>query len=140
MNKFSVKFAWLWLAVALLVPAAHAQGTAAGSHAITNAAPSMALPAPRNPPIHGTVIAVDTNAMTLTIGHSVFSVGPKIKITKANQAVTLADIKVGDYAVVIYAKSTNGILHALNIRTGPHPPVKPRQPTTATPAAPAARN
>ena len=139
MNKYySVKAACLWLAIALLLPvAAHAQGTAVG----TNAASTNMIPRPpiqRTPPINGYVIAVDTNAMTLAIGNSVFTVGPKTRISKANKAAALSDIKVGDYAVVIYVKAPNGSLNALGIRIRPHPAVKARQTTSATTATPAA--
>lgn len=139
MNKYySVKAAWLWLAIALLLPvAAHAQGTAVGTNATASTNMIPRPPIQRTPPIHGYVVAVDTNAMTLAIGNSVFSVSPKTRISKANKAAALADIKVGDYVLVVYVKAPDGSRNALSIRVGLHPPVKARQTTNATPATPA---
>jgi hypothetical protein len=143
MNKSSFKTALLSFAAALLVPvAALAQGTAAGTNTAntaftitTNLVPRPA-PTRRQPPIHGYVSAVDTNAMTLTIGNSTFSISPKTRIAKPTGIAKLSDIKVGEYAVVVYAKDTDGSLKALGIRVTIHPPVKPRQPTDAMAPAP----
>ena len=141
MNKSPIKTALLLLAITLLVPVAVlAQVNVAGTNAVaitTNMIPRPAPPIHRLPPIHGVVSAVDTNAMTLTIGNSTFSVSSKTKIAKANGAVKLSDINVGDYALVVYIKGPDGSLKALGIRVTIHPPVKPRQPTDAMVPAPA---
>ena len=142
MNKSPIKTALLLLAITWLIPVAVlAQVNVAGTNAVaitTNMIPRPAPPIHRLPPIHGVVSAVDTNAMTLTIGNSTFSVSSKTKIAKANGAVKLSDINVGDYAVVVYIKGPDGSLQALGIRVTIHPPIKPRQPTDSTTTAPTA--
>lgn len=140
MNKSSAKIALLSLVVALLVPTlGHAQDTNA-ARGTTNSLPNL-TPASRPLPLHGTVAAVNTAAMTLTVGDSVLAATSKTRIVKANKAATLSDIKVGDVVNVSYLKVNDGTLRAITIRVVVRPAVKPRQPNdasaTPTPHAPA---
>ena len=63
----------------------------------TNASASSTQTAPAkpkkhvNPPFRGKLSAVDTNAMTLTVGTLTLQVTPGTKITKDGQPATLSD-------------------------------------------------
>jgi hypothetical protein len=84
------------------------------------------------PPIHGKVAAVDTAAMTITIGESTINITSETKISKDGQPATLSDIVVGDTVSASYKKDDAGKLNATTIRDG-----KKKKAAPATTPAPA---
>jgi hypothetical protein len=66
----------------------------------------------------GAASAVDTNAMTLTVGQRTFDVTADTKITKDGQPAVLGDITVGEMVGGAYKKGTDGKLSAPTIRIG----------------------
>jgi hypothetical protein len=85
-------------------------GTAAVSRAAdtatTPATPEAAGPAK----FYGPVTAVDTNAMTFTVGEQTFMVTSESHLTKAGNPATLADAVVGEPARGSYTKGKDGKL------------------------------
>lgn len=81
----------------------------------------------------GKVTAVDTNAMTLTVGKHVIGINSETKITKDGKPATLADAIVGEPASGTYRKETDGKLNALtvNYTTKPAGTKKKKQLTTS---------
>lgn len=69
-------------------------------------------------PFHGKVSAVDTTAMTVTVGSLVINVTPKTKITNAGKPATLEDLKVGEMIGGAYKKDDAGKLTATAIHIG----------------------
>jgi hypothetical protein len=69
-------------------------------------------------PFHGTVSALDTNAMTLTVGKLTMQVTSKTKITKDGKPATLADAAVGEPVSGYYVKDAGGKLNATTIHFG----------------------
>ncbi len=67
---------------------------------------------------NGKVSAVDTNAMTLTIGKRTFDITSETKIIKDGQPATLNDIAVGDSLGGAYKKSEDGKLSAVTVHDG----------------------
>jgi hypothetical protein len=63
----------------------------------------------------GKVSAVDTNAMTLTVGKHTLDINSETKITKNGQPATLADATVGETATGSYKKGTDGKLTATTV-------------------------
>jgi len=66
----------------------------------------------------GTLSAIDTNAMTLTVGERTFEITSDTKITKAGQPAVLADGVVGGKVSGAYKKSEDGKLTATTIHFG----------------------
>ena len=85
------------------------------------AAPALAAKKNRAP-FHGKVSAVDTAAMTLTVGAQTINVTSESKITKDNKPGTLSDIAVGDLVGGAYKKDESGKLNATTIRVGEKDP------------------
>ena len=71
-----------------------------------------------HPMFNGTLTAVDTNAMTFTVGKRTFEISSETMITKAGEPATLADGAVGEMAAGTYKKSTDGKLTATSIHFG----------------------
>lgn len=90
-------------------PPAAAQTPPAKKHAAT---------ASRSLPFHGTLAAVDTNAMTLTVGKRTFNMTSQTKITKDGKPAVLADGVVGEKVRGAYKKNADGKLDAVTIRFG----------------------
>jgi Domain of unknown function (DUF5666) len=65
----------------------------------------------------GKVSAVDTNAMTLTVGKHTFDITSETRITKNGQPAVLSDIAMDDKVGVSYKKS-EGKLDATTINDG----------------------
>ena len=63
----------------------------------------------------GKVSAVDTNAMTLTVGKRTLVITSETKITKDTQPATLADAVVGQTAAGSYTKGADGKLTATTV-------------------------
>lgn len=74
----------------------------------------------------GTVSAVDTNAMTLTVGKRTFEVTSDTKITKNGQPAILSDIATGDKVGGAYKKTDDGKLAATTIHDGKKPNEEPK--------------
>jgi hypothetical protein len=100
--------------MALLPVAARAQG------ADTNAPPNQTMtPKGHNSiPFRGKVAAVDTNAMTLTVGSRTFQITSDTKISKDGQPATLSDGAVGEPVRGTYKKAEAGKLDALSVQFG----------------------
>jgi hypothetical protein len=69
-------------------------------------------------PFHGKLSAIDTNAMTLTVGERTFEITSATKITKDGKPATLADGVVGEMAGGAYKKGTDGKLTATTVSFG----------------------
>jgi hypothetical protein len=63
----------------------------------------------------GKVSAVDTNAMTLTVGKHVFDITAETKITKDGQPAAFADATVGETASGTYKKESDAKLSAVTV-------------------------
>lgn len=69
-------------------------------------------------PFHGTINALDANAMTLTVGKLTIQVTSETKITKDGKPATLADGAVGEPVSGYYKKDADGKLNAMTIHFG----------------------
>jgi len=67
---------------------------------------------------HGTVSAVNTNAMTLTVSKRTFDITSATKITKNGQPATLSGVAVGDKVGIAYKKTAEGKLSATTVNDG----------------------
>jgi hypothetical protein len=89
----------------------------------TNAAPAEAATHHKRSdhatlPFNGKLTAVDTNAMTLTVGERTFEITSETKITKDGFPATLSDGVVGEMAGGSFRKGDDGKLTAMNIHFG----------------------
>jgi hypothetical protein len=84
----------------------------------TNSAPTTAAPAgPAK--FYGKITALDTNAMTFTVGEQIFTIVGETQMTKPdNSKATLADAVVGEPARGTYTKSNDGKLDVTKVRFG----------------------
>ncbi len=87
-------------------------------------------------PFHGSVAAVDTAAMTLTVGTMVINVTSDTKITKGSKPMTLSEITVGETVGGSAKKGDAGKLNATVIRVSetiktPKQPKKADRPEAA---------
>ena len=120
MTKNTSKIAVLSLFAAALV-AMPALSRAEGSSTNAPAVPGQTPAQPKkhgNPPFHGNLSAVDTKAMTLTVGTLTLQVTPDTKITKDGKSATLADGVVGEQVSGAYKKTDDGKLNATSIHFG----------------------
>jgi len=69
-------------------------------------------------PFHGKITAVDTKAMTLTIGSRTFQITSDTKISKDGQPATLSDGMVGEPVRGTYKKADAGKLDAVSVQFG----------------------
>jgi hypothetical protein len=100
-------------ALAALPAMSRAEGTNAP------AASDQTTPAkPASLPFHGNLKAVDTNAMTLTVGTLMLHITSDTKITKNGQPATLSDGAVGGPVGGAYTKLDNGRLIAVSVHFG----------------------
>ena len=122
MKKHIAKLSILTLCAAaiLVVPAlSRAQET-------TNAPAAAKTPAVKKStgtasgilPFHGTLTAVDTNALTLTVGKRAFNMTSETIITKDGKPAVLADGVVGEQVRGAYKKNAEGKLDAVTVRFG----------------------
>jgi hypothetical protein len=92
--------------------------------ALTNAATTQPNPPPHKVKKHdhtvfnGKVTAVDTNAMTLTVGKRTFEITSKTKISKSGLPAALADGVVGEPVGGAYKMSEDGKLTATSVNFG----------------------
>jgi len=117
MKKSIAKIAVLSLFTAIMVAVpsfACAQG------ATTNVPSSGQSTAPKHTiiPFHGKLEAVNTNAMTLTVGNRTFQVTADTKIFKDGKPATLSEGVVGEPVRGLYKKAETGKLDALNVHFG----------------------
>jgi hypothetical protein len=129
MKKHIAKLSMLTLCAAaiLAVPASsRAQDTTNAPAAAPTAPPA----APQTPPVkkhsaksstlsfHGTLTAVDTNAMTLTVEKRTFNMTSETTITKDGKPAVLADGVVGEAVRGSYKKNAEGKLDAATVHFG----------------------
>ncbi len=90
-------------------PAAAAQTPSVKKHTAT---PSATLP------FNGTLTAVDTNAMTLTVEKRTFNMTSETIVTKDDKPAVLAEGVVGGPVSGAYKKNADGKLDAVTVRFG----------------------
>ena len=73
----------------------------------------------KSPAFHGKVEALDTTANTLTVNGKVINITTSSKLSKADKAITLADIKIGDSVHGTTKQTVDGRTEALTVRVGP---------------------
>jgi hypothetical protein len=120
-NTIKKIIALILFAAALFVTSASARAQDAMS---TNmpVAPDLTTNAPAKHHKHdhsvfnGPVSAIDTNAMTLTVGQRTFAITSETKIMKNGQPATLADGVVGEMVGGAFKKGEDGKLTATSIR------------------------
>ena len=120
MTKNTSKIAVLSLFAAALV-AMPALSRAEGSSTNAPAVPGQTPAQPKkhgNPPFHGNLSAVDTKAMTLTVGTLTLQVMSDTLITKDGKSATLADGVVGELVSGAYKKTDDGKLNATSVHFG----------------------
>jgi hypothetical protein len=136
MKKHIAKLSMLTLCAAaiLVVPASsRAQDTTNNPPAIAPTVPPALPPAaapavaeqtppvkkhsaaPSSLPFHGALTAVDTNAMTLTVGKRTFNMTSETIITKDGKPAVLAEGVVGGQVRGAYKKNAEGKLDAISI-------------------------
>ena len=134
MKKQAIKIALFSLVAAALVTVPFT--SRAEDKPKTNAAPEHAAPAAKKNarlPFHGNVAAVDTAAMTLTVGTLVLNVTSETKISKEGKPATLSELTVGESVGGSYKKDEAGKLTAAIIHTTEKAPKK-EKPTKPEPA------
>ncbi|MDR3459687.1 MAG: hypothetical protein P4N60_19840 [Verrucomicrobiae bacterium] len=92
--------------------------------------PAATTPAPKKKArtsFHGSVTAVDTAAMSLTVGTNLFYVTSETKIIKADKPATLSEITVGETAKGTYKVDEAGKQNAVTITAGDKAPKKPKK-------------
>jgi hypothetical protein len=120
MTKNISKIAVLSLFAATLVamPAlSRAEGASTNAPASSDQTPAK----PKkhgNLPFHGNLSAVDTKAMTLTVGTLTLQVTSDTLITKDGKSATLADGVVGELVSGAYKKTNDGKLNATSVHFG----------------------
>jgi len=110
-----------WCAAAVLVAPALTR-----AQDITNAPAAAKVPAAKKHtatssatlPFRGTVTAMDTNAMTLTVEKRTFNMTSETIVTKDDKPAVLADGVVGEPVRGAYKKNADGKLNAVTIRFG----------------------
>lgn len=103
---------------ALTPPPAAAPPAVATPPAATPKPAARKRATPSTQPFRGTVTALDTNAMTLTVGQRTFEITSETMITKGDKPAILSDGAVGEPVRGAYKKSTGGKLDATTIRFG----------------------
>jgi hypothetical protein len=117
-NILNLSLFTLCAAAVLVVPAS------SRAQAMTNAPATATETAPAKkhhngtPPFHGKLEAVDTNAMTLTVGKRTFSVTSATTITKDGKPAMLADGVTGESVSGTYKKTADGKMDALTVHFG----------------------
>lgn len=99
-------------AVLLTIPA-----LSRADDASTNA-PSTAPEKTGPAKFYGPITAVDTNAMTFTVGDQTFNITSESHLTKNGQPATLSDAVVGEPARGSYTTGSDGKLNITKVRFG----------------------
>jgi hypothetical protein len=84
-------------------------------------------PPSATPQFHGTVTAVDTNAMTLTVEKRTFEITSETIIAKDGKPAVLADAAVGDSVRGSYKKNAEGKLEAVTLHYSAAPKGKKKE-------------
>jgi hypothetical protein len=117
-NILKLSLLTLCAAAVLVVPAS------SRAQLMTNTTASAAETPPAKkhhsgtPPFHGKLEAVDTNAMTLTVGKRTLNVTSTTTITKDGKPAMLADGVTGESVSGTYKKGSGGKLDALTVHFG----------------------
>jgi hypothetical protein len=82
----------------------------------TNSPATGEKPGPNR--FYGPVSAVDTNAMTFTVGDQIFKITDESQVTKNDKQATIADAVVGEPARGTYTKTADGKLIVTKVRFG----------------------
>jgi len=132
MKKHITKLAVLSLFTAIVVAV---PGFAYAQDATTNAPSSDQSMTPKSQkrsiiPFHGKLDAVNTNAMTLTVGNRTFQVTADTKIFKDGSPATLSEGMVGEPVRGIYKKTESGKLDALSVHFGAKDAGKQKKPSS----------
>jgi hypothetical protein len=101
----------------------------------TNGAPAATAPKKHGGGITGNVAAVDTAAMTITVGSTTVVITSETKISKDGKPATLSDIAVGDHVNCSGKKDDAGKFNATKITDGK--PMKKKKADESGAAAPA---
>jgi hypothetical protein len=115
MKKAILKITALGLFAAAII------ATPIASHAQAATTPAAATTTKKAKKITGMtfsntkVNAVDTNAMTLTVGKHTFNVTSETKLTKDGQPATLADVTAGGKVTAFCKTGTDGKLNATTV-------------------------
>ena len=87
----------------------------------TSTAPDAAAPTHKKAhstlPFHGKLAAVDTTAMTVTVGKQTYSITSETKMSKDDKPATLADFAVGDMVGGAYKKDGDK-MNATSLKSG----------------------
>jgi hypothetical protein len=103
----------------ITILAAAIVGTTILSRAEDSTNTPFATPAPTGPAkFFGPVTAVDTNAMTFTVGDQTFTVTGESHLTKSGNPATLADAVVGEPARGSYTTGKDGKLDVTKANFG----------------------
>ena len=82
----------------------------------TNSPAATEKPGPNR--FYGPIAAVDTNAMTFTVGDQTFKITPESQITRNSQPAKITDAVVGEPARGTYTKTADGKLIVTKVRFG----------------------
>jgi len=127
----TVLFSLVAAALVTLPVVSHAQDS-------TNTPADTAPAKPKKIPFHGKAAAVDTAAMTITVGTMVINVTSETKTSKNGKPATLSDIVVGDMVSGSYVKGADGKLSASSLHDGLKAKKKKSTESTTSTNAPAA--
>ena len=109
----------LFAAAIVAAPAmSYAQDAATNAPAAAADQTAPAKPKKQGLVFRGTVSAIDTNAMTLTVKARTFAITSDTKITKDGQPATLGDGVVGEPVAGAYKKGEDGKLNAVTVHFG----------------------
>ncbi len=107
------------LTAALVAMPASSRAEGAGTNASASSDQTPAKPRKHgNLPFHGNLSAVDTKAMTLSVGTLTLQVTSDTIITREGKSATLADGVVGERVSGVYKKTSDGKLSAISIHYG----------------------
>ena len=112
------------VAAPAVTPSAAPVAAPVAAPAVTPAAPQTppakkhTVTAPATVPFHGTLTALDTNAMTLTVEKRTFNMTSETIVTKDGKPAVLADGVAGEPVRGAYKKSAGGKLDAVTIYFG----------------------
>lgn len=115
MKNTILKITALGLFAAAIVSTSMISRAQDATNAPANTAPAKKAKKTGSVAFTGKVSAVDTNAMTLTVGKHTLDITSETKITKDGQPATLADATVGEKAMGSYKTGTDGKLTATTV-------------------------
>jgi hypothetical protein len=120
MNSKIVLFGLITAGLVALPVLSHAQDAGSGSTTAPAAAKTQ-----HGEPFHGTVDALDTNAMTLTVGSRTFQITSETRIMKDDKPAVLADGAVGQPVTGYYKPGQDGAnMDASSVYFGTHAKAK----------------